>query len=229
MVKKVYLVLILVAGCNSGAEAKKPLSLDKDLNRDALFSAAIDNGFSLDGQIKNRLENQHRRVLGRLYLENIINRRVSVSMDEVKEYYNKTKDQHVRQQREFLVLRFVVSSVDSARDIRKKLLAAKKSGGEEKLGPLMAEFLPSREIIGENKINKSIKNKLLGGPGSVVGPISSGGQHVVLRLISTYEKGTTKEQIHIEETLRNQLFAMKAHALRQNLVDSLKSKYAVSK
>ena len=106
MVKKVYLVLIFVAGCNSGAEAKKPLALDKNLDRDALFSAAIDNGFSLDGQIKNRLENQRRRVLGRLYLENIINRRVSVSMDEVKEYYNKTKDQHVRQQREFLVLRF---------------------------------------------------------------------------------------------------------------------------
>ena len=86
------------------------------------------------------------------------------------------------------------------------------------------------KVISENiKWNKSIKSKLLGGPGSVVGPISSGGQHVVLRLISTYEKGTTKEQIHIEETLRNQLFAMKAHALRQNLVDSLKSKYAVSK
>ena len=229
MVKKAFLVLVFFAGCSSDAEVNELLDLDKDSNRDALFSAAIDNGFSLDGQIKNRLENQHRRVLGRLYLENIINRRVSVSMDEVKEYYNKTKDQHVRQQREFLVLRFVVSSVDSARDIRKKLLAAKKSGSEEKLGSLMAEFLPSREIIGENKINKSIKNKLLGGPGSVVGPISSGGQHVVLRLISTYEKGTTKEQIHIEETLRNQLFAMKAHALRQNLVDSLKSKYAVSK
>ena len=84
MVKKVYLVLIFVAGCNSGAEAKKTLALDKDLNRDALFSAAIDNGFSLDGQINSRLENQHRRVLGRLYLENIIIRRVSVSMYEVK-------------------------------------------------------------------------------------------------------------------------------------------------
>ena len=229
MVKKVFLVLIFFAGCNSGAKLKEPLTLDKDSNRDALFSAAIDNGFSLDGQIKNKLENQRRRVLGRLYLESIINSRVSVSMDEVKEYYNKTKGQHVRQQREFLVLKFVVSSLDSARDIRKKLLAAKKSSEEDRLGALMAEFGPSRELIGENKINKSIKNKLLGGPGSVVGPISSGDQHVVLRLISTYEKGTTKEQIHIEETLRNQLFAMKAHALRQNLVDSLKSKYAVSK
>ena len=229
MVKKVFLVLIFFAGCNSGAKLKEPLTLDKDSNRDALFSAAIDNGFSLDGQIKNKLENQRRRVLGRLYLESIINSRVSVSMDEVKEYYNKTKGQHVRQQREFLVLKFVVSSLDSARDIRKKLLAAKKSSEEDRLSALMAEFGPSRELIGENKINKSIKNKLLSGPGSVVGPISRGGQHVVFRLISTYEKGTTKEQIHIEETLRNQLFAMKAHALRQSLVDSLKSKYEVSK
>ena len=46
MVKKVYLALIFIAGCNSGAEDKKPLVLDKDLNRDALFSAATDNGFS---------------------------------------------------------------------------------------------------------------------------------------------------------------------------------------
>ena len=229
MVKKVFLVLIFFASCNSGEGVKEPLALDVDSYRDALFSAAIDNGFSLDGQIKNKLENQRRRVLGRLYLENVVNGRVSVSMDEVEEYYNKTKGQHVRKQREFLVLKFVVSSLDSARDIRKKLLAARKGGGEEKLGALMAEFGPSRELIGENKINKSIKNKLLGAPGSVVGPISSGGQHFVFRLISTYEKGTTKEQIHVEETLRNQLFAMKAHALRQNLVDSLKSKYAVSK
>ena len=51
----------------------------------------------------------------------------------------------------------------------------------------------------------------------------------VLEDIRNLVKGTTKEKIHVEEALRNQLFAMKAHVLRQNLVDSLKSKYAVSK
>jgi hypothetical protein len=44
-------------------------------------------------------------------------------------------------------------------------------------------------------------------------------------LVRVYEKGTIKEQIHVQEKLRNQLFAMKAHALRQNIVDSLKSKH----
>ena len=62
MVNKVFFVLIFFVGCNKGTEAKDFIALNKDSNRDALFSAAIDNGFSSDGQIKNRLENQHRRV-----------------------------------------------------------------------------------------------------------------------------------------------------------------------
>ena len=228
MVKKVYFVFIVFVGCNSGVEDRAFLGLEGDSNRDALFSAAMENGFSLDEQIKNKLENQRRRVLGRLYLESIINSRVSISPDEVEEYYNKTKNQYVRQHREFLVLRFVWTSLDTARGVRKKLLAIRKNNETDKLGALIAEFAPSRELIAENKIKKTIKNQFLGGPGSVVGPISNDGQHVVFYLLSMYKKGTTKEKIHIEEALRNQLFAMKAHVLRQNLVDSLKSKYVVS-
>ena len=135
MIKNVFLALIFFVGCNGGAEVKELSALDKNSSRDALFSAAIDNGFSLDGQIKNKLENQRRHVLGRLYLENIINSRVSVSMDEVKEYYNKTKSQHVRQQREFLVLRFVVSSLDSARDVVKNCSLPEKAATRKVLAP----------------------------------------------------------------------------------------------
>ena len=229
MVNKVFLVLLVFVGCNKDAGAGEVFSLDKNSSRDALFSAATENGFSLDGQIKNKLENQRRHVLGRLYLESVINSRISISMDEVEEYYKKTKNQHIRQHREFLVLRFVARNLDSARDIRKKLLEATKKNTQEGLGALISEFGPSRELIGEKKIKETIKNQFLRRGGAVVGPISNRGQHVVFHLLRTYEKGTTKEQIHIEETLRNQLFAMKAHALRQNLVDSLKSKYAVSK
>ena len=92
-------------------------------------------------------------------------------------------------------------------------------------------FKPTRELIDEKKIKKSIKSQFLqrrGAPVSV-GPISKGGQHVVFHLIRVYEKGTTKEQIHVQEKLRNQLFSMKAHILRQNIVDSLMSKYGVYK
>jgi hypothetical protein len=228
MVNKTYLILLFFAGCGEG-ENPRVLELDKNPRRDALFAAATDSGFSLDGQIKNKLENQERLVLGRLYLENVINSRVSVSMDEVEEYYKKTKNQHIRLEKEFLVLKFVAENLSSAQDIRKKLLGIRKNNDEKKLGALIAEHSPSRELLGENKIKKTVRNQFFGGSGSVVGPLSAHEQHVVFRVISTYEKGTTKEQIHVEEALRNQLFAMKAHALRQNIVDSLKSKYVDSK
>ncbi len=41
MVKKAFLVLVFFAGCSSDAEVNELLGLDKDSNRDALFSAAI--------------------------------------------------------------------------------------------------------------------------------------------------------------------------------------------
>ena len=62
-----------------------------------------------------------------------------------------------------------------------------------------------------------------------VGPISRGGQHAVFHLVNIYEKGTIKEQIHVQENLRNRLFAMKANVLRKNIVDSLRAKHGGSK
>jgi len=58
-----------------------------------------------------------------------------------------------------------------------------------------------------------------------VGPVSVGAGYAVFHLLKVYEKGTTKEQIHVQEKLRNQLVAMKSHVVRTSLVDSLKAKY----
>ena len=231
MVNIIILVFLIFIGCNKTNNNIQTTKIKENWTRDALVSAANEDGFYLDEKIQNTLEQQRRNVLGRLYLENIINSRVSVSMGEVEKYYKKTKDQHLRQSREFLFLRFSSSSHDTAKTIKKRLDSATGLRADETLGELIELFKPTRELVDENKIKKSIKSQFLqrrGAPVSV-GPMSKGGQHVVFHLIRVYEKGTTKEQIHVQEKLRNQLFAMKAHSLRQNIVDSLKSKYSVLK
>ena len=231
MVNRIILVFLVFIGCNKTNKNMQTTKIKESLIRDALVSAANEDGFYLDEKIENTLEQQRRKVLGRLYLENTINSRVSVSMGEVEKYYKKTRGQHLRQSREFLFLRFSSSSHDSAKIIRKKLDSATSLRADETIGELIELFRPSRELVDENKIKKSIKSQFLrrkGAPVSV-GPISGGGQYVVFHLLSVYEKGTIKEQIHVQEKLRNQLFAMKAHALRQNIVDSLRSRYGVLK
>ena len=94
-------------------------------------------------------------------------------------------------------------------------------------GEIIAEFQPARELIDETKIKKTIKTQLLRRQGSpvTVGPLSVDAGYAVFHLLKVYEKGTIKEQIHVQEKLRNQLVAMKSHVVRASLVDSLKAKY----
>jgi len=226
MIIRCFSAFLFIAGC---AEQTKDVvePSRKNMSRDALVFAATEDGFVLDEQIKYRLEDQRRKVLGKLYLENLVARRVSVSMGEVEVYYNKTKKQHVRKARELLLLRFSFTSLDTARLIRKKLDRAATRLDDKAFSEIIAEFRPARELVDETKIKKTIKTQLLRRRGSpaTVGPLSVDAGYAVFHLLKVYEKGTIKEQIHVQEKLRNQLVAMKSHALRASLVDSLKAKY----
>ncbi len=226
MIIRCFFVFLLFAGCTKQTkDIIEPTTKNK--SRDALVFAATEDGFVFDEQIRSRLEDQRRKVLGKLYLENLVARRVSVSMGEVEDYYNKTKKQHVRNAREFLLLRFDFTSLETASRVRKKLDRTTTRVEDKEFGGIIAEFQPSRELVDETKIKKTIKTQLLRRRGSPVsvGPLSVNAGYVVFHLLKVYEKGTTKEQIHVQEKLRNQLVAMKSYAVRASLVDSLKAKY----
>ena len=84
-------------------------------------------------------------------MESLVEKRVAVSLEEVAAFYDKTKNQHKRSSREFLVLRFTTTNRDSALYVRQELL---KNSGEEKnekrLGGLIDRFSPRRELIKES-------------------------------------------------------------------------------
>jgi len=226
MIIRCFFVFLLFAGCTKQTkDIIEPTT--NNMRRDALVVAATEDGFIFDEQIRSRLEDQRRKVLGKLYLENLVARRVSVSMGEVEAYYNKTKTQHTRNARELLLLRFRFTSLDTARLVRKKLDRAGRSIDNRAFGEIIAEFQPARELIDETKIKKTIKTQLLRRQGSpvTVGPLSVDAGYTVFHLLKVYEKGTIKEQIHVQEKLRNQLVAMKSHTIRASLVDSLRAKY----
>jgi hypothetical protein len=226
MIIRCFFVFLFFAGCTEQTkDIVEPTTRNK--GRDVLVFAATEDGFVFDEQIRSRLEDQRRKVLGKLYLESLVARRVSVSMGEVEAYYNKTKTQHVRNARELLLLRFSFTSLDTARLVRKKLDRAAASDDDKTFGEIIAEFQPARELIDETTIKKTIKTQLLRRRGSpvTVGPLSGDAGYTVFHLLKVYEKGTTKEQIHVQEKLRNQLVATKSHIIRASLVDSLQAKY----
>ena len=193
-----------------------------------LFLAAVSENFTLDKKTKNALQKQNDTVVGRLYLESLVERRVAVSLEEVVAFYDKNKNQYKRSSREFLVLRFTTTNRDSALYIRQELL---KNSGEEKnekrLGALVDRFTPRRELIKEFFLLGQIKKQFLvrrAGP-TVVGPLRSGQVFYLFRLVKIYESGTTKDLVHIQDDIRAKIYLKKSHAIRSFLSDSLAGAY----
>ena len=128
-------------------------------------------------------------------MESLVEKRVAVSLEEVVAFYDKTKNQHKRSSREFLVLRFTTTNRDSALYVRQELL---KNSGEEKnekrLGSLIDRFAPRRELIKESFLLDQIKRQFLvrrSGP-TVVGPLRSGENFYVF---SKHKKAVEAKEI----------------------------------
>ena len=194
----------------------------------ALSVAAVYSGFSLDKKIQKRLYRQNDAMLGRLFLEGLVEKRVFVSMKEVSDYYKKTKNEYKRTSREFLVMRFKTTNKDTAQYIRRLLVKKEESQkGEAEFGLVVERFAPSRELIKEEQLRDSIKKQFLarGGGFANAGPFVAGDGFVLFHLLQTYERGTIKDLIHIQDEIRSKIYSTKAHVARLHLLDSLSVLY----
>ena len=194
----------------------------------ALSVAAVSNNFTLDKNIQKKLYRQQEAVLGQLFLESLVEKRVFVSMQEVSEFYKKTENQYKRTSREFLVMRFKTTNKDTAQYIRRVLMKKEESQkNQATFGLVVERFSPSRELIKEEKLRDSIKKQFLSRRGGFAnaGPFAVGDGFVLFHLLQTYEKGTIKDLIHIQDDIRSKIYSTKAHAVRLHLIDSLSVLY----
>ena len=223
----IYVFCVFLFSCEGGGAPGVALAENKAVGS-PLFLAAVSENFNLNKKTQSALQKQNDTVVGRLFLESLVEKRVAVSLKEVAAFYDKTKNQHKRSSREFLVLRFTITNEDSALYVRQELL---KNSGEEKnekrLGGLIDRFVPKRELIKESFLLDQIKKQFLvrrGGP-IVVGPLRSGKNFYLFRLVKIYEPGTTKELIHIQDDIRAKIYLKKSHTVRAFLLDSLSGVY----
>ena len=226
----IYVFYVFLFSCESKAPPGVVLTENKAVGS-PLFMAAVSENFTLDKNTQKVLQKQNDTIVGRLFLESLVEKRVAVSLDEVATFYDKTKNQYKRSSREFLVLRFTTTKRDSALYIRQELL---KNSGEEKnekrLGALIDRFAPKRELIKDSFLLDQIKKQFLARRGSpaVIGPLRSGKVFYLFRLVKIYESGTTKDLIHIQDDVRAKIYLKKSHTVRAFLLDSLVGVYARS-
>lgn len=196
--------------------ARKAL-LEELVGQELLYRAALDEGFLARSDVQEILEQQKRKILTHVYLNEKVRSRVTVSEEELREAYERSKDQFVIPA--VAVIRKVVVD-DSA---RARALFEVVRGGK----PLDSLGL---QVV-EDRIHKSTKPSDLARAAFTARPgearlVKVGATWVIFTL-ERIEPQRTRPFEEVRSFLEGRLKAQKIRKKERELVEKLKERYRV--
>ena len=88
------------------------------INTELLYIAGVDAGFHKDLTIVNQVDSYRKKLIGQTYLEMTIQSLVSVSAEEIRDFYTEKKETFKRTRGEALINNFIVDNKMDANIIR---------------------------------------------------------------------------------------------------------------
>ena len=216
----IYIVLI---GCD--ITGNKKVEIEKDTDRDVLYLAALNGDYDRDYNVTRNIENHRRRFLGSVFLNNTLVGRVSVTLNEISNQYEKTKNQYKREFREVLILRFTVKTKKEASAIVRFLASNNKKELDKER--FYKKHKPKRELIQEQKINPEIKNRIFDGDVFLINKNEKLKNYNVLNVLKIFGKGSVRELIYVQDEIHRKLVAIKTKNETNKILDSLRVEYSI--
>ena len=216
------LFLILFFGCDNqrtNSVNKKP--------EDVLYLSAIDAGFNLDLLEKNKADNTYKKIIALKHLQNIVNKKISISLNEINDYYIKNKKRFITTNKEVLFYRFDFNTKKDANDFIKLLSKLKNGALDNNFGVLIEKHKPMKEIVVEKKLKKEYKNVFFKQPYKerVVGPKKIKESYVVFYIIKIFDKNTTKDLIYVQDDIYKKIYITRSEQIKKQTIDSLLIKH----
>ena len=148
--------------------------------------------------------------------------RVSVSVSEVAEYYEKNKNQYKRVSDEALVLVFERQNKNSA--IRIKGVLERNNFDSERVSKTIQENTPRRIFVEKKDLKPSLGEKIFVKKGySFITQRDNG--FVVFYTINIFKKDSLRELADVSDNIQARMLALKKHTLKEEIKDSLYTIY----
>jgi hypothetical protein len=148
--------------------------------------------------------------------------RVSVSVSEVAEYYEKNKNQYKRVSDEALVLVFERQNKNSA--IRIKGVLERNNFDSERVSKTIQENAPRRIFVEKKDLKPSLGEKIFLKKGySFITQKDNG--FVVFYTINIFKKDSLRELADVSDNIQARMLALKKHTLKEEIKDSLYTIY----
>jgi hypothetical protein len=188
----------------------------------SLFLAAKEAGYLKDGIVKSDIEKISKKIISAKYVESLMVGRVSVSVSEVAEYYEKNKNQYKRVSDEALVLVFERQNKNSA--IKIKSVLERNNFDSERVSKTIQENAPRRIFVEKKDLKPSLGEKIFLKKGySFITQKDNG--FVVFYTINIFKKDSLRELADVSDNIQARMLALKKHTLKEEIKDSLYTIY----
>ena len=188
----------------------------------SLFLAAKEAGYLKDGIVKSDIEKISKKIISAKYVESLMVGRVSVSVSEVANYYEKNKNQYKRMGDEALVLVFERQNKNSA--IKIKGVLERNNFDSERVSKTIQENTPRRIFVEKKDLKPSLGEKIFLKKGySFITQKDNG--FVVFYTINIFKKDSLRELADVSDNIQARMLALKKHTLKEEIKDSLYTIY----
>mgnify|MGYP001229878084 FL=1 len=188
----------------------------------SLFLAAKEAGYLKDEIVKSDIEKISKKIISAKYVENLMVGRVSVSVSEVANYYEKNKNQYKRMGDEALVLVFERQNKNSA--IKIKGVLERNNFDSERVSKTIQENTPRRIFVEKKDLKPSLGEKIFVKKGySFITQRDNG--FVVFYTINIFKKDSLRELADVSDNIQARMLALKKHTLKEEIKDSLYTIY----
>ena len=188
----------------------------------SLYLAAKEAGYLKDGIVKSDIEKISKKIISAKYVESLMVGRVSVSVSEVADYYEKNKNQYKRVSDEALVLVFERQNKNSA--IKIKSVLERNNFDSERVSKTIQKHTPRRMFVEKKDLKPSLGEKIFVKKGYIFITQRDNG-FVVFYTINIFKKGSLRELVDVSDNIQARILALKKHTLKEEIRDSLYTIY----
>lgn len=203
-----------------GAEINIETIVNRWLEDEVLYLAALKMNYQDDIKIKSALENYKKRLMGRTYLNAHVQKQIQITAVEIENYYKNNINSYKLRSDQALILHFLVQTKKEAQDIRAEL---KKNGTKSTNRLLKDKYSVRPETVTRNKLIPEL-NRIVFDNQNVKLPRTvktAAGYHVV-RVLKRHSAGSAKELIEVYDEVQQRLVRNKSILITEALLDSLK-------
>ena len=188
-----------------------------------LFSEAMKNGFKNDVVLQRKRDSYYRELIITSFVESVIASKVSVSNDDVRLYYKRSKGEFARVSDEVRIEQYIVKS----KKVADRLVASFNSKKNIDLSKFDIELVKT-ETVQRGTFAKNIDDMLFVKRKGVVGPVVLGKDISVLKVLNINKQGSTKGLNDVYDEIYQRVYKIKSIEVQESLLDSLKKTVNIS-